>query len=101
MVICPTREIAMQGAEVMKSVGKYFERLQCHTFIGGLPVQEDRKKLESCRIAIGTPGRVKQLIEEKVLVTDHIRIFILDEADKLMEDFLDSIKYIDFLFFAS
>lgn len=91
-MICPTREIAIQGAEVMKTIGQHFENLQCHTFIGGLPVQEDKKKLETCRIAVGTPGRLKQLIEEKALLTDHIRIFILDEADKLMEDFSDSIK---------
>ncbi|CAD5115552.1 DgyrCDS4516 [Dimorphilus gyrociliatus] len=94
LVICPTREIAMQGADVMRSIGKKIENLHCHTFIGGLPVQEDRKKLEACRIAIGTPGRIKQLIEEKALITDHIRIFILDEADKLIEDFLDSINWI-------
>ena len=38
-------------------------------------------------------GRVKQLIEEQILNTDSIRLFVLDEADKLMEDgFQESIK---------
>jgi len=39
-------------------------------------------------------GRVKQLIEEQVLNTESIRLFILDEADKLMEQgFQETIKY--------
>lgn len=53
---------------------------------GGLPVEADLEKCKSCHIAVGTPGRVKQLIEKGALKPKTMRLFILDEADKLMED---------------
>lgn len=55
-------------------------------FIGGLPLETDQEKCKKCQIAVGTPGRVKQLIEKGSLKTNTVRVFILDEADKLMED---------------
>lgn len=55
-------------------------------FIGGLPLETDQEKCKTCHIAVGTPGRVKQLIEKGCLKTKTMRVFILDEADKLMEE---------------
>ncbi len=43
------------------------------------------RKLRRCHLAVGTPGRVRQLIEEKHLKTEAVRMFALDEADKLMD----------------
>lgn len=63
-----------------------FLGLNVQVFIGGLPVETDLSKCKSCHIAVGTPGRVKQLIEKGALKTKTMRLFILDEADKLMED---------------
>ena len=55
-------------------------------FIGGLPLDVDEEKCKLCHIAVGTPGRVRQLIDKGSLKTKTIRLFILDECDKLMED---------------
>lgn len=55
------------------------------SFIGGFPVEKDIPRLRQCHIAIGSPGRVKALIESKHLKTTSIRLFILDEADKLLD----------------
>jgi ATP-dependent RNA helicase DDX20 len=41
--------------------------LNVQVFIGGLPVDTDLSKCKSCHIAVGTPGRVKQLIEKGAL----------------------------------
>lgn len=60
--------------------------LNVQVFVGGLPVEADLEKFKSCHIAVGTPGRVKQLIEKGALKPKTMRLFILDEADKLMED---------------
>ena len=54
--MAPTREIAVQICEVIKSIGSGIAGLKCHTFIGGMPVNEDKVKLKKCHIAIGTPG---------------------------------------------
>lgn len=63
-----------------------FVGLNVQVFIGGLPVEADLAKCKSCHIAVGTPGRVKQLIEKGALKPKSMRLFILDEADKLMEE---------------
>lgn len=64
------------------------------TFIGGLPLEDDIKRA-NCQIAVGAPGRIKHLIEKKVLKTNHVRLLIFDEADKLMEEsFADDIDAI-------
>lgn len=95
LVLAPTREIAVQIWEVINCIGSAMPGLQCHTFIGGLPVQEDRIKLRKCHIAVGSPGRIKQLIESGVLKTDSVRLFVLDEADKLLEEsFQEQINWI-------
>ncbi|XP_052214029.1 uncharacterized protein LOC127832554 isoform X1 [Dreissena polymorpha] len=95
LVLAPTREIAVQIWEVMTGLGSAMKGLECHTFIGGMPLHEDRMKLKKCHIAVGTPGRIKQLIEGGVLLTDSIRLFILDEADKLLEEsFQEQINWI-------
>jgi len=86
LVLTPTREIALQIQSVVTSIGCAMSQLSCHTFIGGTPLNEDRKKLLKCHIAIGTPGRLRQLVELGALKTSGIRTLVLDEADKLMED---------------
>ncbi|XP_015740831.1 probable ATP-dependent RNA helicase DDX20 isoform X2 [Coturnix japonica] len=72
------------------------EGLECHVFIGGTPLSQDKVRLKKCHIAVGSPGRIKQLIELDYLNTASIRLFILDEADKLLEEgsFQEQINWI-------
>lgn len=85
LILAPTREIAVQIQDVIKSLSIEYKDLKVESFIGGLPLDQDILKLQCCHIAVGAPGRVKHLIEKKVLHTDDIRVFVLDEADKLMD----------------
>ncbi|KAJ8410400.1 hypothetical protein AAFF_G00203810 [Aldrovandia affinis] len=96
LVLAPTREIAVQIHSVVMAIGSALEGLECHVFIGGTPVSQDKAHLKKCHIAIGSPGRVKQLIELGLLLTASIRLFVLDEADKLLEEgsFQDQINWI-------
>ncbi|XP_048873884.1 probable ATP-dependent RNA helicase DDX20 [Brienomyrus brachyistius] len=96
LVLAPTREIAVQIHSVITMIGSCMEGLECHVFIGGTPVSQDKARLKRCHIAIGSPGRVKQLIELGFLSTSAIRLFVLDEADKLLEEgsFQDQINWI-------
>ncbi|KAG1973823.1 putative ATP-dependent RNA helicase DDX20 [Pimephales promelas] len=90
LVLAPTREIAVQIHAVVMAIGSAMEGLQCHVFIGGRPVSQDKVHLKKCHIAIGSPGRIKQLIEMEALNTSSVRLFVLDEADKLLEDEISS-----------
>ncbi|KAM9341958.1 putative ATP-dependent RNA helicase DDX20 [Pholidichthys leucotaenia] len=96
LVLAPTREIAVQIHSVVMAIGCAMERLECHVFIGGRPVSQDKPHLKKCHIAVGSPGRIKQLIELGMLSTASIRLFVLDEADKLLEEgsFQEQINWI-------
>ncbi|KAL7828701.1 hypothetical protein SRHO_G00323350 [Serrasalmus rhombeus] len=96
LILAPTREIAVQIHAVVMAIGSAMEGLECHVFIGGRPVSQDKLHLKKCHIAIGSPGRIKQLIEMGLLLTTSIRLFVLDEADKLLEEgsFQDQINWI-------
>ncbi|CAG5122131.1 unnamed protein product [Candidula unifasciata] len=95
LVLAPTREIAIQIQDVVQTIGKSMKGLKCRSFIGGLPLEADKNAARSCQIAVGTPGRVKQLIEIGALKTNNVRMFILDEADKLLEKgFQETINWI-------
>jgi ATP-dependent RNA helicase DDX20 len=85
LILAPTREIAFQIANVIKTVGAHLVGLSVQTFIGGLHVHLDHKNLLNCHIAVGTLGRIKQLIESQALDTQSLRLLVLDEADMLLE----------------
>ncbi|KAI4501744.1 hypothetical protein M0802_003079 [Mischocyttarus mexicanus] len=95
LILAPTREIAIQISEVLSSIGSELKGLKVESFIGGMILDGDKQKLRGCHIAVGAPGRIKHLIEKGLLKTDYIRLFVLDEADKLMENsFQKDINYI-------
>ena len=75
----------MQGVEVASQIGSSLPHVKICSFIGGLPVSEDRVKAQRCHLAVGTPGRLKQILDEGILNPDTVRLVILDEADKLLE----------------
>ncbi|NWT71045.1 DDX20 helicase, partial [Prunella himalayana] len=57
LILAPTREIAVQIHAVITTIGIKMEGLQCHVFIGGTPLSQDKSRLKKCHIAVGSPGR--------------------------------------------
>ncbi|XP_041869225.1 probable ATP-dependent RNA helicase DDX20 [Corvus kubaryi] len=96
LILAPTREIAVQIHAVITAIAIKMEGLECHVFIGGTPLSQDKSRLKKCHIAVGSPGRIKQLIELDYLSTASVRLFVLDEADKLLEEgsFQEQINWI-------
>ncbi|KAF0307929.1 putative ATP-dependent RNA helicase DDX20 [Amphibalanus amphitrite] len=95
LVLAPTREVAVQVAQVITAIGVEVPGLAVQTLIGGLPLAQDVANLRRCNVAVGTPGRIRQLVDCEALNTDSVRLFVMDEADKLMEDaFVDDINFI-------
>jgi len=84
LVLAPTRELVQQIYTVMSSISK-FMKINVSCFIGGTQVTDDIKALnEGTHLAIGTPGRVYDLMERDYLSTSHIKVFIIDEADQML-----------------
>jgi len=86
MVLSPTRELATQTEQVISSIGEYLcDGSFCHTFVGGTRVADDLRKLQSgVLVAVGTPGRVFDVIKRGALRTDSLKVLVLDEADEML-----------------
>lgn len=85
LVLCPTRELAMQACDEIKKFAAYIPWVRPCAVYGGAAM--DRQIIELKRganIVIGTPGRVMDHIGRKTLRTDNLRTMILDEADEML-----------------
>ncbi|KAF9389242.1 translation initiation factor eIF4A [Podila verticillata] len=84
LILAPTRELAQQIQKVVIALGD-FMKVTCHACIGGTNVREDMKILgDGAQVVVGTPGRVFDMINRGALKTDHMKMFILDEADEML-----------------
>jgi len=84
LILAPTRELAQQIQKVVAALGEYLQ-VKCHSCIGGTRVRDDINELQKgVHIVVGTPGRVFDMLCRKVLRAQHIKIFILDEADEML-----------------
>jgi len=84
LVLAPTRELAQQIQKVVLALGDYL-KAECHACIGGTAISADLKKLDQGpHVVVGTPGRVYDMINRNAFKTDHIKMFVLDEADEML-----------------
>jgi ATP-dependent RNA helicase DeaD len=96
LVLCPTRELAMQVAEELRKLTKYRKDISVVPVYGGQPIDRQLRSLKKgARIVVGTPGRVMDHMNRGTLRLDSIRIVVLDEADKMLDmGFVDDMKTI-------
>lgn len=95
MVLAPTRELADQIKTVISCIGSYLN-IKVHLCTGGTAIGEDRRILnDGVHVVVGTPGRVFDMIKRGYLVTNYLRILVLDEADEMLgRGFLDQVNEI-------
>lgn len=96
VVLVPTRELAIQVAKEIKDIGKT-KRVFVLAVYGGKSIkhQIDFLKKGNDVIVVGTPGRVRDLIERGYLRLDNVKTFVLDEADRMLEmGFIEDIHFI-------
>ena len=86
VVLCPTRELAIQVSTEIRKIGKYMHGIKSLPVYGGQPIERQIKALKSgVQIVIGTPGRVIDHINRKTLKMDNVKMVILDEADEMLD----------------
>lgn len=84
ILLVNTRELAEQIKTVMCSLSMYTE-IKIHCCVGGTMVREDQRIIQDgVHIIVGTPGRIYSHIQSNILQTEHIEIFVLDEADEML-----------------
>ena len=95
LILVPTRELAVQVAENMAKFGKY-TKMKVLAVYGGESINKQIHSLASgVQIVVGTPGRLIDLMERRVLNLSSVRVVVLDEADRMLDmGFIEDIEFI-------
>lgn len=92
IIITPTRELATQICEVIKSISQIVP--SCLIGGGSMREQEDTIRADP-RIVVGTPGRIQDFLQKRILNLSNCQYFVLDEADEMLSmDFVEEIREI-------
>lgn len=96
VVLCPTRELAIQVAEEIRRLAKYMHGIKVLPVYGGQEIVKQIRSLkDGTQVIIGTPGRVMDHMRRKTIRTEEIRTVILDEADEMLNmGFLEDMETI-------
>jgi len=101
LILAPTFELVKQISSVVSALGSAMNGLVVKTLVGGTSVSDDSAELRNnCpHVVVGTAGRVYDMIRRRSLLTDSVKIFVLDEADEMLskgfkEQMYDIFKYL-------
>ena len=96
VALCPTRELAIQVAEEIRSLAKYIHGIKVLPIYGGQDIVRQIKGLkDGTQIIIGTPGRVMDHMRRKTVKFDQVHTVIMDEADEMLNmGFLEDMETI-------
>jgi len=85
LILVPTRELALQHAQVCKTLGKRIDGLEVMTSTGGTSLKDDIMRLyQPVHVLVATPGRVLDLADKGVCKLRQTKFMVMDEADKLL-----------------
>lgn len=85
LILAPTRELAQQIQKVTMAIGDYM-KVKVHACVGGTAIREDIAALrDGVHIVVGTPGRVFDMIQRDALRLRKLKLFVLDEADQMLD----------------
>ena len=86
VILCPTRELAVQVAEEIRRLAKYMSDIRVLPVYGGQEIVKQIKSLKSgVQIVVGTPGRVMDHMRRKTVRFDNVSMVVLDEADEMLD----------------
>ncbi len=84
LVLCPTRELAQQVADVIRKLVKHTGHMQVAEVYGGASLDKQFAQLRKANIVVGTPGRVMDHMRRGTLKLEEIKMVVLDEADEML-----------------
>lgn len=86
MVLCPTRELAMQAADQLRRFAKYMHGIRVLAVYGGQDITRQIRALKGgVSIIVGTPGRVMDHMRRHTVKVDQLKMVVLDEADEMLD----------------
>ncbi len=85
LVLTPTRELANQVVDAVRSYGK-FMRVRCGSILGGMPYREQMMLLaQPVDIIVATPGRLIDHLDRRSINFSRLEMLVLDEADRMLD----------------
>ena len=96
IILCPTRELAIQVSEEIRRLAKYMHGVKVLPIYGGQEIGRQIRSLkDGVQVIIGTPGRVMDHMRRKSVKMDQIHTVVLDEADEMLNmGFLEDMETI-------
>ena len=85
IVLCPTRELAIQSADEVRRLAKFMHGIKVLPVYGGQEISKQIRSLKGgVQVIIGTPGRVIDHINRRTLKLEQVGAIVLDEADEML-----------------
>ena len=84
LVLVPTRELAAQVTDELEALAPT-KGLKVAAAYGGVPIGAQAKRVKGAHILVATPGRLQDLAERRLVDLSHVRTFVLDEADRMLD----------------
>ena len=96
VVLCPTRELAIQVADEIRNLAKYMHGIKVLPIYGGQEIVKQIRSLkDGVQVIIGTPGRVMDHMRRKTIKFGQVHTVVLDEADEMLNmGFLEDMETI-------
>ena len=86
LVVCPTRELADQVCKEIRQLARFTQNIKVLALCGGTPFAPQRDSLQcGVHIVVGTPGRLQEHLQKQSLRLDHLKVLVLDEADRMLD----------------
>ena len=83
LVLVPTRELCVQVTEVFELIAG--ADLDVASVYGGVPLSAQAKLAKNAHVIVATPGRLQDLADRRLVSLDHVRVLVLDEADRMLD----------------
>jgi ATP-dependent RNA helicase DeaD len=94
LVLTPTRELCIQVTQALRAYGER-KGMEVVAVFGGAPIRDQATRLKEGHVAVGTVGRVMDMIDRHHLYLDQARYVVLDEADEMLDlGFLEDVETI-------
>ncbi|MCQ2493541.1 MAG: DEAD/DEAH box helicase [Lachnospiraceae bacterium] len=85
VVLCPTRELAVQATNEIRNFAKYMHNVKTLSVYGGQDISVQIRGLKGVQIIVGTPGRVMDHMRRHTIKMDTVKLVVLDEADEMLK----------------
>jgi ATP-dependent RNA helicase RhlE len=83
LVLVPTRELCVQVTEVFELIAG--DELEVASVYGGVPLGAQARLAKNAHVIVATPGRLQDLVDRRLVSLDHVRVLVLDEADRMLD----------------